>query len=123
NDGCQQSRTGPACLNEELPFEQDIVVAITLAVIGIGPPVQDAELIYSVMVIVSDAPNFVIDQLVDFSQLRQSRFIHLCKLFAFALCSAFGGLGRTEADPADRHACLCSGARKLGRLQARILSS
>ena len=99
--GQQQRRTRPAGFYKQFLFQKDIVVAIAGAVVRVGPPVDDAELVDSVMIVVADALNLVIDEAVDLLQLRSALLVDRDRFFTLLARYAFRRLRCAEAGPAD----------------------
>jgi len=118
--GQQQRRTRPAGLHKQLLFQKDVVVAIAGAVVRVGPPVDDAELVDSVMIVVADTLNLVIDQAVDLLQLRSALLVDRDKFFTLLARHAFRRLRNAEAGPADGCIGIGDDTGKLMRLSGGI---
>lgn len=76
------------------------LVAVAGAVVRVGSPVYDAELADSVVIVVADALDLMIDQAVDLLQLRPAFRVDRDKFFALLAGNTFCRLLRSEVGPA-----------------------
>ena len=117
HDCHQQRRLRPSCLDQELALHQDVVVAVSLAVVRIGPPIQDVLLVDSIVVLVADGLDLTIGNRVDLVELgpRLRRQRNECRQHLLRL--AFGRLGGAEMARCEK---AMDGSIPLSTLRTRV---